>query len=243
MIDFKFKLNTEKLLLKLNELPEKQIPFATSLALNRTAKGAKEELVKKMSSSFQNPTPFIMNSTYILAGNKKDPSVEIGHKKFTKRVSPSPVLYAEIFGGNRALKASEKALGTRYVPSKFEPLDQYGNIPGGVIKKILSALSLSHRSSGYQSNITPKSKKRQIARGTFRDLVIIKKGNRRGLKPGVFERRGEGDFRRLTPVLHFIDSTNYPIRYPFYDIVNNYYRDKIEEHIGDAMRLALATQR
>ena len=44
---------------------KKQIPFAASLAINRTAQSVKRRLVDEMVNVFDRPTPYTLDSVYI----------------------------------------------------------------------------------------------------------------------------------------------------------------------------------
>jgi hypothetical protein len=253
---FSFKTNFDQITASLKDLPEKQVAFAISLALNKAALGAKKRLVTEMSQVFDKPSPFILNSTFVLSATKRRLEVVIGHKKLVGRISASPILQAEIFGGDRSFKASELALKSKWVPSNLEPRDVHGNISGGTIKKILSGLSLAERYSGSTQNISAASRKRQIARGSYRQFVVIKEGNRGRLRPGVYERKGAYETtvngkikkdgistKRLKPVLYFINKTNYRVRYKFYDVVNNYFKENFNDHMKYAIETTLKTAR
>jgi hypothetical protein len=89
-------------------------------------------------------------------------SVEV--KNFGSGIVPERYLAAEIEGGQRREKASERALermgilkpGMDVVPGADAPLDAYGNIPGSVMVRILSRLK-AFSGQGYRINATAKS--------------------------------------------------------------------------------------
>jgi len=61
----------------LNALERKQLPFAYSLAVNRTAKLVKQAEIDKMRAVFDRPTPYTLNSLYVKPGTKANPYVHI----------------------------------------------------------------------------------------------------------------------------------------------------------------------
>jgi hypothetical protein len=122
-------------------------------------------------------------------------------------------------GGQRRAKASEKLL--RYkgilgsneyvVPSLALKLDKYGNVPKGLMNKILS--SMGAQRDAY-ANTTKKSLSRNAGQG---DFFALKR--QKGTHPGIYRRKGSKSNPRLDPVLMFVKSTRYKRRYPFYEIV------------------------
>lgn len=70
------------------------------------------------------------------------------------------------------------------MPGRSAKLDRYGNLPYGTVVQILSVLRAAEYMSGYNANITQRSKKRNRK---ARDYVIFR--NRKGKLPaGVYER-------------------------------------------------------
>ncbi len=132
----------------------RQVPFAASLAINRTAQRVREETLVEMSAQFDRPTPLVMKSLFITPATKarlqaavylKDR--EIGGKNSR---SMAEILGHQFAGGTRLRKRMEDAfvsagligLGEYLVPGPDAKLDQYGNLSRGQTQQIYAALRL-----------------------------------------------------------------------------------------------------
>lgn len=252
------KTNVDQIAKSIGKLGDSQVPFATSLAMNRTGELARKTLVTTMKSVFDRPTPFVLNSTFVKNSTKNRLQITIGHKELNGKGRPSSAyLQAEIEGGIRKRRASEHALNNYYVPSRNMPLDQYGNIPGGQIKKLLSELGLSENSSGFTSNRSTNSAARQKRKGTFRDVFVMQPNNPRGLKPGVYQRIYSATKTRysalagrnvaiqgpttLKPLLFFVSTPQYNKRYDFEGVIQRVWDAEYGRQFAAAMDYALST--
>jgi hypothetical protein len=223
-----------------------QLPFATSKALNDTAKLVRERTVATMRTVFDRPTPFTLNAFQIHPATKSNltAKVEFKHERLG-------YMRTQVEGGTRTLKRSESALkqrgimrgGQYWVPGKGARLNQYGNISGGQIVQLLSVLQAGEMSSGYSANMTAKSAK---TNRKPRDYFAVTK-KRGGLLPGIYERQQTGAgfgaktkkslpfgtyqkgrtkgkissvvrARGAKPILIFVDKAGYQKRLPFYDL-------------------------
>jgi len=128
-----------------------QLPFATSLALNRMGKQTLGAQRIEMQRRFDRPTPYTLNSLF------KTTATKTSLETRTRIKSPNPseagqtekrYVGVQIFGGNRKDKASERRLraagllpaGWQMVPGAGLRLDRYGNVPGGRVAAILQSL-------------------------------------------------------------------------------------------------------
>jgi hypothetical protein len=210
---------------KLTNAITKQIPFAMAKALTMTAIQAQTDIVQAMTQVFDRPTPYTLNSTYVIPATKDRLEAFVRMKNESAKGIPAVKwLNAEIFGGVRNSKRSEVALrrflalsdGSFIVPGEGVKLDQYGNISAGTMTRILSAVG-AHPDS--YSNTTSKSRKRAIAAGRKHDYFV-------GRSPSGAQRLGvwERDGRNLHPILIFIDRTpTYRERLKFYAIARETY--------------------
>ena len=146
----------------LNALERKQLPFAYSLAVNRTAKLVKQAEIDKMRAVFDRPTPYTLNSLYVKPGTKANPSAYVWLKYDTFKGTPAEkYLLPQIDGGSRSHKRFERALqgvgamptGYYCIPGKFAQMDNYGNWSRGQIIKILSYFR-AFPERGYRANMT-----------------------------------------------------------------------------------------
>lgn len=255
----------------LKSIPEKQIPFAMSKAINETAKEVKADLVSEMKKVFDRPTSYTLNSVFIKPATKRDLQATVGIKESGGKGTPaSKYLAPQVFGGSRRFKRSERALqmagllpsGMYWSIGKGAELDAYGNIPGGKMTQILSVLKASVDTS---QNMTARSR---VKNKKPRDFFVVTK-KRGGLAPGVWERlpgtgveikghkgpnaiqkgRQKGRFysviqgRRVRPILIFTKSPNYKPRFMFFETAQKTVDKVWLKNMGEAIRYALATAR
>tara|TARA_R100000734_G_scaffold19136_1_gene18418 strand:+ start:8134 stop:8721 length:588 start_codon:yes stop_codon:yes gene_type:complete len=106
---------------------KKQIPFATSNAINTTLFQLKKEMAKQTVKKLDNPTPFTQRGFFIEKAKK---SKLFGALFARKEVAD--YLHYQIEGG---VRASGKKFA---IPTSNAKLNKFGNIPnkkGGVVKK------------------------------------------------------------------------------------------------------------
>jgi hypothetical protein len=207
-----------------------QIPFATSLALNTTARDAQAALKREITRVFDSPTKFVQNSPRITPSTKANlnASVFIGD-------SVARSIRAQVRGGTRLQKPYETRLrhilpaGWVTVPGKGAKIDGNGNMNRTQLLQILRTIRGSKRSSGDYFVSTPE----QPAR--------TDKGGR--LPYGIWQRVGRGRIKRIVNVLFFLPRAAYPERFRFFEIAEKTVRQKIAPNFRAAMARAMATAR
>ncbi len=223
-------------------LASKHIQTATAKALTRLATGARTEVMTRMETLFDKPTPFTVKSIrYEMATRESlESRVYISDAAATGR-SPHKYLGPEIEGGDRHYKRAEKALiakgimrpGQWIMPAEGMPLDAYGNIPGPMMVQILSRLS-AFGEMGYRANVSQRMlRKLKKSKMASRRLANAKNGDRvyggteyfvkrdRGGQPwGIFKLISKG---RVVPILYFANRNPvYPARFPFEQMVKKH---------------------
>jgi hypothetical protein len=211
----------------------KQLPFATMLAINRTAKLVKDEIREEMGRVFNRPTPYALNSLMTEMATKKKLEGQVWLRDVWGSSGGVPgvnYIGPAIFGGSRHAKAHELALrragilrnDMMVVPGNGAPLDQYGNITGGRIKQMMSGLSIG-RETGYMSNITAASRQRNKRRAVYFTM---------GNPPiGIFTRQG-GVVKCFEK---FVKVPSYQIRLDFFGIGQRV----IDEHLANETVIAI----
>jgi hypothetical protein len=207
---------------------QKQVRFATRVALTRTAKAAAEAEVREMRDVFRSPTPYTLNSVYVRPATTSRLEAEVKLKDdATKAVPASKFLAAQVSGGQRELKRFERALtatgvmpvGYRAVPGRGAKLDAYGNMSRGQIVQIL-AFFRAFPEMGYKANMTDKGKAR-LARGSKRvqgfAYFVGAPGDR--LPLGVYQRISFHGGTAVRPVLLFVRSAVYQPVFDFQYVV------------------------
>lgn len=248
-------VDVEQLTRKLNAVEKRNLPFALSQALNRTAEQAQQAATAGM-KVFDRPVPFTTKSVFIRRTTKAQFTSGLFAEVFlrdeaTKGTPPVKYLEPEVKGGSRRVKRFERALRAEgimgpnewAVPSRALKLNQYGNVSAGMISSILSQLEAS---PDNLQNVTRRSKQRLRKQGK-RLYFTPRPGSK--LKPGVYVRTGRrpksgGDPRDVRPVLLFVsDAPTYRPRYQFFEIVTKVYQRRFASIFHAELARAVATDR
>lgn len=256
MINLNCKVDVKDALRQLADIKDKQVPFATSLAINRTAQKVKVKQESEIRDVFDRPTPYIQKSIFVKPSNKVDLTAKVGIKDnaFGNGVPAVKPLLAEIRGGERRLKKYEVALraigalpdGYFTVPGESADIDSYGNVRGGQIRQILSYFK-ANREAGYTSNSTDKTREK-LKKGTKKragiSYFVGAPGD--GKSPlGIWRRNHSGTFtgpsKRLEPILIFVNSTNYEPIYDFKFVAETTVQKEFREEFKKAWELAQRT--
>ncbi|MEK9722121.1 MAG: hypothetical protein VW405_01380 [Rhodospirillaceae bacterium] len=194
--------------------------FATTVAMTRTGKAVAAALGRETRTAFDRPTRTTINAFYSQPATKGLAAATVGVKDFLPKGTPaSKYLQAQVFGGVRAQKRSERSLsraglmGNRgfWVPGPGVRLNAYGNVPGSVVTRILSGVKAS---SDATQNITASSRRTNLSARRAERFFVPRPGS--GLAPGVWMERGVG--RRLVPALLFVPSVSYSKRFDFFEL-------------------------
>lgn len=127
-------------------VPRQVIPYAASTALTRTVKIAQQAEIAAMRTSFDRPTPYTLNATFVEPATKDKLSARIGVKaNAASGTTPEHFLFPEVQGGPRREKRFEAAMrqagfmhpGERALPGAGVQLDQYGNVSSRTITNII----------------------------------------------------------------------------------------------------------
>ena len=203
---FKIEFDARQLSRKLSDVEKRQLPFALAGALNDTAFQTREAWKEIMPRVFDRPTALTLNAVLYKKATKQNAlTAEIFIRDEAHKGTP-PVRYLspEEHGGARRQKPFERALARFnphargfYVPGRGIQLNQFGNVPAGVIKKIMSQLQSAESVAGVTANETAVSRarrlKRQRKRGGGGSYFIL--AERRGkLRAGVIFERIESAF-------------------------------------------------
>lgn len=158
---------------------------AAEHALDQTAWAIYREIGAEINRVFDRPAPYTKRSLKVTKTRNHNMVASVWFKEPDRMVAH--YLLPQVEGTVRELKGFERALyRNKFIPSKFEKLDRYGNVSVGLIKQILSVLGRAELTPGYQSNLTAKSGKRNKK---ARDFVWLPAGSRRKqLPPGVYRR-------------------------------------------------------
>ena len=134
-MDIDVRTNVKEMTKKLSKIQKKQVPFATSLALNMTGDDVAQSVTGAMKQYLDRPTPFTLNAFMTKGGRFK--GIKAKKNKLVATIIPGAAqaeyLKYQIIGGVRNPKAKKIA-----IPTSNARLNKYGNIPNrksGLIKK------------------------------------------------------------------------------------------------------------
>jgi hypothetical protein len=238
----------------LTDLEKTQIPYAMTLAINDTSFQVREQWNKAMPLVFDRPTPLTRNAVLYRKATKTNLAADIFIRdEATKGTPPSKYLQPEVEGGPRRQKRSERWLQARglmpaghfAVPGSAAKLDQYGNLRGGDLTKVLSALQ-AH--PDQLSRSTDESRHRRIKReikkqGFTTDVFALRK-KRGKLQPGVYQRIDLGRLgSAVKPILRFVERVTYRKRYDIFGIAHKAFNDRFAPNFRAALDRAMATAR
>ena len=199
--------------------------------LNYCAKDIKDAEIQEMKRVFDRPTPYTLNSLMITVATKTKPWAIVWFKDQAVNY-----LLPHIEGGSREQKRSEKwlsrsgAMGVnKFLIPASRVQNKYGNITGGKITQIMSALHAGPDVTQYR---TPRSQKRK--RNPPEYVVILRKP---WLHPGVYQRYASG---KIKPVLLFTENVTYRRRFDFFGVAEKTLSRVVERNWTRAWNYAMS---
>lgn len=265
-------LGLDRIKRRIKDVP-KQIRYAAARTINDTAFIGSKAVGVRMTSAFDRVTPFIARS--VQPGLAPATPERLRRSIYPespggKAVDPANVLHAEVYGGPRKFKRSERAFqrvgvlpaGYAMVPSrellKSEKVDRYGNVKGSFIVQLLSYFQ-AFGEQGYRANMTAK-RKRTLAKyskseGGFRKINGVEYfvsfgrlrsrgdlGTAQNLPAGIWSRSGTGG-SNVKPVFIFVRTPIYRARLPMGEIIQTAVVEAFPRLYSAHLQRALATAR
>ena len=223
----------------------RQVRYALAVALTRTAKFVQAEESAETQRVFKAPVPWTINSPYTKPATKQNLSAEVGIKDDAAKGTPAKkYLQAEIFGGARRQKRSERALATAFpglgngywVPGPGVTLNAYGNVPGPTMVSILADVR-AFGEVGYLANRTKRSVKRNPGYRGARYFVPPPGSPLDKRARGVWMRKGG----KVMPALVWVKTAAYRSRFDFYGLGERTTRARFPIEFEAALDMAFAT--
>lgn len=216
-----------------------QIPFATAVALTKTAQRVKEAEIAWMQGGIdRGATPWTLKSLYLKRAEKKklEKGARVWFIDYASKGTPAgEYLKPQVHGGGREAKRGERAIRSRHklangrflVPGRYVPLNAYGNVRGGpaAMQKVLANI----RGGRDALTDTKKSGKTSFFQG-------VPKG--RSGPVGIWERRG----KKLRLYMVETAQPQYKAKFDFFGIANStvakYYDNEFTAALKQAMKTA-----
>lgn len=215
----------------LDGLSSRRINSIIASTLTAVAAEGQKALKAEVSRVFDRPTQFTLNGTYISRASADNLVATVGFREEAgKGIAAGKYLQAQMYGGQRADKRSEKALqamgalaaGYQVTPGPSAQIDAYGNQSSGEIVRILSALH-AFGEQGYVANRSAASAKRRGAR--LAQYFVVRVGDKSTrLGPGVYQRVGRG-FKKL---MSFVPKPTYTVRLQLDQVIAKTIADKFQ---------------
>ena len=245
MIQVNLSSDINRLTRWLNSAEREQVPYATALALTRSAQAAQARVKEEIPRVFDRPNPLTQRSVRILMTRKGETVAKVYlQDEAAKGTPPVRYLFAEVEGGQRNETRFERALrfagllpaGMAVVPGKGAPLDAYGNVRNGVATAVLGQLQ-ANAHSGVNENETKGSKKRA---GAKRARYFMGRPGGGRLPLGIYQRLAHG----VKPIYIVIQQLpSYRPRLRFYELVEVVIRAKFAGLFKEALDQAMRTAR
>lgn len=240
MLKITVKVDMQKYLDKMNAARD-QIPFATALALTRTAQAVKADLVSGMSSAFKSPTTYTLNSLYLDRATKANLVATIGVKGADSGTGAVKWLKPEIMGGarERGLELFLEPLGLPpaglyAVPGSKAKTTSGGKIDTAWVKRLVADIGAQGKSGGLINKRWRGIRKRD---GALKYFVLETKWGK--LLPGIYGKQG----RSLLPFIIFVRQPRYAKRFDFYGIAQRTAQQRFPAEFAAAVKQAMATRR
>lgn len=178
---------------------------AIKVAINESAKLVRVKLKETVNQVFDRPTPYTQSSIRYttISETKNRPSASVDVKSDGLGVPPVKPLWAQIQGGQRALKKSEVFFQSKGIlpggmitrPGPHATIDKYGNMSSSQIKSIMEVFRDAN----------------QFKKQTGKYQYFIKKNK------GIF-RKIKGARGAQEAMMFFVKSPTYKKRFDFYGV-------------------------
>lgn len=234
----------------LGELKHK-LPSILARTLTKTAKDAKNQVTGWLPRLLDKPTPWTMRSLFVFPAEKKETPMraavafksEFGRlpRHMMDSVEAGRSMRAQVFGGQRQLKESERTLqangitpaGRPYlIPAIGAKRDAYGNVSGSFMNRVMfTGVRRGSASQGYHLPMNNRSES-SSTRGQF--FVMRKNGS----AIGIFKNMGRAS--RPLPVFLFSARAQYRPRVPFSKIVGAEVDRMMVRRFNESVRVVAA---
>lgn len=190
---------------------DRQMPFAMQQTINSLAFKIRQDTISDMQTVFDRPKPnFTLRSMEVeKATSKQAPEAWVGVRK---QGGFRRALAHELMGGSRDWKKVEGAFfkmgvlpgGMQMVPSRSLSLDNYGNIPLGLLRRLLKEPWREKIQQNNRARFSTGSKQRGKNKGS--GYFVVQPGDKTKLTPGIWLRDSTGG---IEPIIMFVRTGRY----------------------------------
>lgn len=206
-----------------------QLPYATAVALTRTAQKVKSDIEAEMPKAFDNPTRWTLNAIRMRPARKNKLQAVVAVKDMVTRGNPALFWLApEVYGGTRQDKRAEFAMktakllpsGKQAVAGKEAALNRFGNMTEASIIKAAKGAELAE--AGAQQA------------GRTKYFVMRKAGRAIGIA-GRFSKS------RMGVVMAFVSAGSYQKRLDFFGTARKSIDKNYAKEFDAALKQAIET--
>ena len=230
---------------------QRQVPFATALALTRTAEAAKVSVQQEMASVFDRPTSFALNALRVLPATKSRLEAQVFLKDLGGRniETATTRFAAHVFGGDRNVKKFEAMLRGKgmllmsedAVPGEGARLNANGNIDRAQIVEILRWFDAM--GAGSYGGAKAKGVRERLAAGSRRRYPRRYFFRRERPGRGIYIETTTGFGKSIQPVLMFVRRSMYKRRLDAGGVVERTVQTQFRRWFDDAFAQAVRTSR
>lgn len=252
MISVNFSHELDKAKAEVESRHREQIPYATMLALNRTADAARVAVRQEMARVFDRPTPFTLASTRTKYATKAKLVAEVALKDEGNKGGGNAAVRIEpqLVGGPRRYKRMEGALrragllgnSEMALPGQAAELDAYGNMSRGQIVQILAWFQ-AFPETGTRQNMTREKKSKMAAGRVGKRYAVRYYYKRDGKGRGIYKATQTGFGSAIQPVLMFVRPATYKRRLDMPGAVRRTVQREFVQWFRDALKDAIRTAR
>lgn len=227
---------------QLDRLSREQMPFASAVAITRTAKAVERALGAELRENLENPTPYITRSTFSTSAKKQDLNATIGVRDQASRgASPAQYVQEHFTGSARGMKPYEVALqsigalpkGMRAVPGAGIKRDRFGNPSAKDVQELIGALRRG-------VSVFKGRGKRTLLTGWFVRMPGDPRRQVQHIEPGIWRRINR---EAIIPAFLFIDEATYTKRFDLRKTARTVIDQVFEAELSKALDQAVRTAR
>lgn len=247
MIEISVQADIKNAIRYLDDAQRRQLPFATSRAINAVANDAKLTMRGELAKSFDRPKPYTLGGLFVGRSDKRNLIATIGLIDQPRAGNRAPIKYlsAQIGGGTRRMQGFERALqkagampySYQVVPGEAAKLDAYGNLAKSQLAEIFGVIKAGIRNLRVHTG----RGKRAYAKGYF----VAMPGDTRTahLQPGLYQRIERSGGSVIRPVLMYVHNSSYGKRLDLIRPAERTVRQKFAGHFDRELAAALDTAR